>query len=268
MIMKIRDYNYKKYGVAVMGIINATPDSFSDGGSYATSDDAVTRALIMEEEGAVIADIGGESTRPGYTPVDEEEELKRVIPVIEGIRKKSDIIISVDTVKPAVARRALEAGADIINDISCLKEDGMAELIADTGCGYVLMHNRYEAYNDFYDDYMSDIKTALDKLIKAGVSKEKIILDPGVGFAKDYEQNLIVTKHIGDLKELGYDVLLGVSRKSVVGKCLDLPVDERLEGTLALGSYGVLNGADILRVHDVKEHVRMVKMLTALRNVE
>ncbi len=266
--MKIRDYNYKKNGVAVMGIINATPDSFSDGGSYATSDDAVNRALAMEEEGAVIIDIGGESTRPGYIPVDEEEEMRRVIPVIEGIRIKSDIIISVDTVKPVVARKALEAGADIINDISCLKEEGMAELIAETGCGYVLMHNRYEEYNDFYNDYLADLKKALDKLLKAGVQKEKIILDPGVGFAKDYEQNLIVTKRLRDLKDMGYDVLLGVSRKSVVGKCLDLTVDERLEGTMALNAYGVLNGADILRVHDVKEHVRMVKMLAAVENAK
>ena len=252
-----------------MGILNATPDSFSDGGSYESADDAVNKALIMEEQGAGIIDVGGESTRPGFTPVSEEEEIRRVVPVIEGIRKNSDIVISVDTTKAGVAKRALEAGADIINDIACLNDENLGRVVGDAGCGYVLMHNRYDKpYNDFYTDYMADLNEAIERAVSYGIKKENIILDPGVGFAKDYGQNLTVIKHLKELKEMGYPVLLGISKKSVIGNCLGVPISERLAGTLALDSFGILNGADILRVHDVKEHVETVKMLQAVLDAE
>ena len=268
--MSYRNWNHTvKNGVVVMGILNATPDSFSDGGSYETADDAVKKALIMEEQGAGIIDVGGESTRPGFTPVPEEEEIRRVVPVVEGIRKKSDIVISVDTTKAGVAKAALDAGADIINDIACLNDEKLGGVVADAGCGYVLMHNRYDRpYNDFYTDYINDLKDALDRAFKLGIKKENIILDPGVGFAKDYGQNLTVIKHLKELKDMGYPVLLGISKKSVIGNCLNVPIPERLAGTLALDSFGILNGADIIRVHDVKEHVETVKMLQAVINAE
>jgi len=262
------DLYKKNSGVIIMGILNVTPDSFSDGGSVTNTDEAVEKALRLIEEGAEIIDIGGESTRPGFERVSEEEELRRVIDVVRILREKSNVIISVDTTKPVVAEEALKVGADIINDISCLESDEMAKVVAKYGCYYCLMHNRNTEYKDFYADYINDLESAIARLEKAGVKKDRIILDPGVGFAKDYSQNLLVTKKLKDLTKYDMPVLLGVSRKSIVGNCLGLPVDQRVEGTLALGAYGILNGADILRVHDVKEHVRMAKMLAAVENQE
>lgn len=266
---KFNKWNKNSSGVVVMGILNVTPDSFSDGGSYNSVSDAVNRAFNMIEEGAGIIDIGGESTRPGFTPVSADEEIRRVIPVIKAIREKSDIVISVDTTKADVAKAALDAGADIINDISCLKDDDLARVVGESGCGYVLMHNRdTDQYDEFYTDYINDLKRALLKAEKYGISRDNIMIDPGVGFAKSYEQNLVVIKRLSELKEFGLPILLGVSRKSVVGLTLNLPSNQRVEGTLAIDAYGVLNGADILRVHDVKEHSRMVKMLEAIISVQ
>lgn len=251
----------------IMGILNVTPDSFSDGGSYKDVEAAVERALKMIEEGADIIDIGGESTRPGFTPVSDSEELNRVIPVIKALREKSDILISVDTTKATVAREAMKAGANIINDISCIMDEELVLIAKEYDGYYILMHNRDNTdYNDFYTDYMNDMKSAINKALSLGLEKDRLILDPGVGFAKDYSGNLKVIKELLELKKLGYPVLLGASRKSVVGNALNLPVNDRLEGTLAVHMYGLLNGADILRVHDVEAHARVNKMTEAILN--
>ena len=219
----------------VMGILNVTPDSFSDGGKFIDKDEAVKRSLQMIEEGADIIDIGGESTRPGFTPVSAELQIERVVPVIEEIKKNIDIPVSVDTYDAKVAKAALEAGCDIVNDIWGLKKDpDMAKVIAGYDAYCVLMHNRDNPdYTNFRKDLLSDCREILEIAKAAGIDKDKIILDPGVGFGKTREQNLIAINHMDDLKELGYPILLGTSRKSVIGLTLDLPVDERLEGTLA-----------------------------------
>ena len=251
----------------ICGILNVTPDSFSDGGRYAKLDAALMHARQMIAEGADLIDIGGESTRPGYQGVSAEEECERILPVIEALRKESDIPISVDTVKKSVAEEALKAGADLVNDISCLNDPDMPALLAGYGCPYCLTHNRKTAgYNDYLKDVKKDLETALQILINAGVKKEQIILDPGIGFAKSYEQNLELLCHLETVTGLGYPVLLGISRKSVIGLTLDLKTDQRLAGTLALDVYGMQKGCAFLRVHDVAEHVQAVKMLEAVRD--
>ena len=252
----------------VMGILNVTPDSFSDGGKYTDKDVAVKRALKMIEEGADIIDIGGESTRPGFTPVSADEQIERVVPVIEEIKKNIDIPISVDTYDAKVAKAALEAGCDIVNDIWGLKKDPeMAKVIAEYDAFCVLMHNRNNPdYINFRKDLLSDFGEILDIANAAGIDKDKIILDPGVGFGKTREQNLIAINHMDDLKVLGYPLLLGTSRKSVIGLTLDLPVDERLEGTLATTVMACMKGINFVRVHDIKENVRTIKMTEAILN--
>ena len=252
----------------VMGILNVTPDSFSDGGMFIDKDVAVKRALQMIEEGADIIDIGGESTRPGFTPVSADEQIERVVPVIEEIKKNIDIPISVDTYDAKVAKAALEAGCDIVNDIWGLKKDPeMAKVIAEYDAFCVLMHNRNNPdYINFRKDLLSDFGEILDIANAAGIDKDKIILDPGVGFGKTREQNLIAINHMDDLKVLGYPLLLGTSRKSVIGLTLDLPVDERLEGTLATTVMACMKGINFVRVHDIKENVRAIKMTEAILN--
>ena len=251
----------------VMGILNVTPDSFSDGGRFYKTDIAIKHALEMVSEGADIVDIGGESTRPGFTPVSVDEECSRVIPVIKELHEESDVVISVDTTKYEVADEAVKAGASIINDISCLQDISLAELAVKTDSYYVLMHNRPEInYTDFEKDYLADIDHALKQLETIGLSKDKIILDPGVGFAKDKDQNLFVIKNLQLLTKYELPVLLAASRKSVIGAVLDATKEERYEGTLALSAYGVLNGADMVRVHDVKGNVQLVRMLEAVKN--
>ena len=252
----------------VMGILNVTPDSFSDGGKYTDKDVAVKRALKMIEEGADIIDIGGESTRPGFTPVSADEQIERVVPVIEEIKKNIDIPISVDTYDAKVAKAALEAGCDIVNDIWGLKKDPeMAKVIAEYDAFCVLMHNRNNPdYINFRKDLLSDFGEILDIANAAGIDKDKIILDPGVGFGKTREQNLVAINHMDDLKVLGYPLLLGTSRKSVIGLTLDLPVDERLEGTLATTVMACMKGINFVRVHDIKENVRTIKMTEAILN--
>lgn len=265
--MRIGNKNFDtKEHTYVMGILNVTPDSFSDGGKYSSLDAALKHAERMMKEGAAILDIGGESTRPGYTKISDEEEIARVIPVIEAVKKELEIPVSVDTYKSKVAKAAIEAGADLINDIWGLKYDlDMAKLIADNKVACCLMHNRDNTeYNNFVSDLFKDLRESVDLALKAGIRDDKIILDPGVGFAKSYEQNLMALKHLGRLEQLGYPILLGTSRKSVIGVSLDLPKEERLEGTLATTALAVNCGCAFVRVHDVKENVRVVRMMEAI----
>ncbi len=250
----------------IMGILNVTPDSFSDGGKIKSVDAALKRAEQMQREGAAILDIGGESTRPGYIPVSEEEEMERVLPVIEAVKQRLDIPVSVDTYKSTVAEAAILAGVDLINDIWGLKHDSrMAEVIAQKDVVCCLMHNRTNTmYENFMEDIMADLQECLALAHKAGISDEKIILDPGVGFAKDYEQNLVVIRNLERVKSLGYPVLLGASRKSVIGLTLDLPSEERLEGTLVTTVAAVQQGCGFVRVHDIKENYRAIQMAQAI----
>ena len=246
----------------VMGILNVTPDSFSDGGRYQSMDTALKHAEEMIKDGAAILDIGGESTRPGYERISEEEEIERVVPVIRAIKGHFDVPVSVDTYKSKVAKAAILAGADMINDIWGLKADpDMGKVIAKSGVACCLMHNRENTdYKNFVQDILRDLRESVDMALKAGIKDDKIILDPGVGFAKSYEQNLLAIKHMGRLKEIGYPILLGTSRKSVIGLTLNLPSEERLEGTLATTILGVREGVSFVRVHDVKENVRAIRM--------
>lgn len=250
----------------IMGILNITPDSFSDGGKFDEIDIAVSRAKQLVEDGADIIDIGGESTRPGATMVDEAEEIKRVIPVIKAVAREVNVPISIDTYKAAVAKQALEAGASILNDVWGAKWDlAMADVAAKYRAPIILMHNRKEiSYNHLMDDVIADLQESVTICLNAGVPKEHILLDPGIGFAKSYRENMEVMRHLEQIVDLGYPVLLGTSRKSIVAKTLNLPVDERMEGTGATVCYGVMKGCHIMRVHDVKEMSRMTKMMDAL----
>ncbi len=252
----------------IMGILNVTPDSFSDGGKYNTVEAALRHAEEMINEGTDIIDIGGESTRPGFTRITDEEEISRVVPVIEAVKKNFDIPISIDTYKYAVAKEAVNAGADLINDICGLKHDNgeMAKLIAESGLPCCLMHNRGDQnYKVFMDDLLDDLRGTLDIAAKAGIGRDKIILDPGIGFAKSLENNLEAIDKLDLLvNEFGYPVLLGTSRKSVIGLTLDLPKDERTEGTVATTVIGVMKGAAFVRVHDVRENLRAVRMTEAV----
>lgn len=255
-------------GVYVMGILNVTPDSFSDGGRWLERDVALRQAAKMAAEGAAIIDIGGESTRPGHRPVGAEEEAARVLPVIAAVKRETGLPVSVDTYRHETARLALEAGADMVNDIWGLRYDGgeMARLIAQSGAACCLMHNRKSAeYRDFMPELLEDLRGTLDLAAAAGIARERIILDPGIGFAKSCEQNLTAMHRLDELAALGCPVLLAASRKSVIGLSLGLPVEERLEGTLATTAIGVLRGATFVRVHDVKENLRAARMALAIR---
>lgn len=260
---KIFEPSEKTY---VMGILNVTPDSFSDGGSYTSIDKAMEQTEKMIQQGADIIDVGGESTRPGHVQIGDEEEIKRVVPVIREIKKKFDIPVSIDTYKSAGAKAALEAGADLLNDIWGFRYDEkMAELAAEYDVPVCLMHNRDNLdYDDFMEDVKKDLQISLDIAEKYGVKKENIMLDPGVGFGKTYEQNLMVMNHLEEIVDMGYPVLLGTSRKSVIGLTLDLPVDEREEGTLATSVLGAIKGCQFVRVHDVEKNVRALKMTDAI----
>lgn len=250
----------------VCGILNVTPDSFSDGGKWSTLDSALSHAEEMIEEGVDLIDIGGESTRPGYQLLSEEEEIRRVVPVIEAVKRRFDIPVSLDTYKAAVAKAGIDAGIDLVNDIWGLKYDGkMAEVIAKSGLPCCLMHNRREKdYKNFMQDVAADLAGTLHLAQLAGIEDGKIILDPGVGFAKTYEQNLEVINRLEELHILGCPILLGTSRKSVIGLTLDLPVQDRLEGTLATTVIGVMKGCMFVRVHDVKENKRAIQMTEAI----
>ena len=264
--MKIgsREFDVKKH-TYVMGILNVTPDSFSDGGNYTKTDRALFRVEQMLKEGADLVDIGGESTRPGYVPVPEEEEIRRIYPIIEAVKSRFDVPVSLDTYKSKVAKAGIEAGADLINDIWGLQYEEMAEVIAKAGLPCCLMHNRREAvYVNFMEDVAADLARTLHIARKAGISEDRIILDPGVGFAKTYEQNLEIINRLEELRIFECPILLGTSRKSVIGLTLDLPVTERLEGTLVTTVMAVMKGCSFVRVHDVKENVRAVKMAEAI----
>ena len=253
----------------VMGILNVTPDSFSDGGEYNVPQIAVQHAIKMEADGADIVDIGGESTRPGALPVDNEEELKRVIPVIEGIREQSEIVISIDTCKSDIAEKAILAGANIINDISGMQSDTKMVHIAklfDTpviimhmlGNPQNMQHN--PKYKNLMDDLHSFFIERVQYLTSNGISKNNIIIDPGIGFGKTVEHNFTILRELDKITKLRLPILVGPSRKSFIGATLDLPSEDRIEGTAVAVTTAILNGARIVRVHDIKAMVRVVKM--------
>ncbi|SKC39835.1 dihydropteroate synthase [Maledivibacter halophilus] len=251
----------------IMGILNVTPDSFSDGGDYTQVDVAVKHAKAMASEGADILDIGGESTRPGAQEVDAAQELERVLPVVQRLVGEVDLPISVDTYKAKVAEEVLKAGAHIINDVWGLQRDpNIASVIAKYDAPVIIMHNRKntEYKKDIIEEICDFFKKSIDIALKAGIKKENIILDPGIGFGKTPEQNMVIMSRLGEFNDLGYPVLLGTSRKSMIGKILDLPPKERVEGTLSTTVMGIIQGVDIVRVHDVKENVRAAKVTDAI----
>lgn len=250
----------------IMGILNVTPDSFSDGGQFDTYDGALFQARKMIEEGVDLIDIGGESTRPGHSVVSVEEEIRRVIPLIERLSKETKVPISIDTTKAEVAEAALLAGASMVNDIWGLKKDlDLAKVIAKYRVPCCIMHNReHKTYGNLINEILEDLAESLKIAEAAGIPKEMIVLDPGIGFAKTLEHNLEVMKHLEVIKALGYPLLLGTSRKSMIGLTLDLPVTQRVEGTLATTVIGIMKGCDFVRVHDVKENIRAARMTDAI----
>jgi len=273
----------------IMGIVNVTPDSFSGDGVMKDSTfvaAARDRAAAMLGEGADIIDIGGESSRPGSSPIRAEEEINRIVPVVAAIRAKCGAtpVISIDTTKAVVAEAALAAGANIINDITALQSDpALAAVVARHGCPIVLMHNRSQpkdvamlsrigwqygaaVYGNVIEDVKRDLSTCIDTALSAGIAETNIIVDPGLGFGKSVAQNLALVKHIAEIKQLGYPVMVGASRKSFIGHTLDLPIEERLEGTAAIVALSAFLGADIIRVHDVKFMTRVTRMAVAVRD--
>lgn len=265
--MKIgtKEFDFKNH-CYIMGILNVTPDSFSDGGKWNDMDAALKHTEEMISEGCDILDIGGESTRPGYTLLSDEEEISRVLPVIEAVKSRFDVPISLDTYKSKVAEAGLKAGADLINDIwGCKYDPEMAAVIARSGAACCLMHNRKEAvYSNYLKEVLDDLRECVRIAKEAGVADDRIILDPGIGFGKTYENNLELMNHVEILQQLGYPVLLGTSRKSMIGLALDLPATERVEGTLVTTVMGVMKGCCIVRVHDVKANKRAVAMTEKL----
>lgn len=250
----------------IMGILNITPDSFSDGGKFNNIELAVKHAKEMVEQGADIIDVGGESTRPNHVPLGEAEEVKRVVPIIKALRQEVNVPISIDTYKGSVAEEAIKAGASLINDVWGFKKDKyIAEVAAKYNTACCLMHNREDMnYKSLMEDMIEDLKESIEIAISAGVRKENIIVDPGIGFAKTLENNLIAMNNLEQLKKMGCPILLGTSRKSMIGLTLDLPVDERLEGTIATTVIGIMKGCDFVRVHDVKENRRAAAMTDAI----
>lgn len=289
MIIHGKEFSFGKR-TYLMGILNVTPDSFSDGGYFNQKDAALKHTQEMIKAGVDILDIGGESTRPGYKRITAQEEMERVLPIIYAIRENFDIPISIDTYKSEVALAAAEAGADLLNDIwgfrlevcqskeaekkeqESLKLDkvsSMALAAAKTGLPVCLMHNRRNAcYQDFSKEIMEDLQESLEIAKKAGVDSEKIILDPGIGFGKTYENNLWILKHLERFQQFGLPILLGVSRKSVIGLTLDLPVTEREEGTIATSVLAVMKGCAFLRVHNVEANKRAIKMIEKILSIE
>lgn len=260
---RVFDTETKTY---IMGILNVTPDSFSDGGKFNHMDAALAHAEEMIRDGTDIIDVGGESTRPGYTKISDQEEIERTVPVIEALKKNFDVPVSIDTYKSEVAKATVAAGADLVNDIWGLKYDEqMAQVIADHHVACCLMHNRKNTeYKSFMKDMLDDLSETISIAKNAGIEDDKIILDPGVGFAKSYENNLEAIAKVDRLMELGYPVLLGTSRKSVIGLTLDLPSDQRVEGTMVTSVYAVQKKCAFVRVHDVKENARAIRMMNAI----
>ncbi|WP_341959970.1 dihydropteroate synthase [Pseudomonas sp. RC10] len=260
----------------VMGILNITPDSFSDGGRFAQRDLALRHAEAMVAAGATLIDVGGESTRPGAAAVSADEELNRVAPVVEAISRELDVVISVDTSTPAVILETARLGAGLINDVRSLRREGALEAAVATGLPVCLMHMRGEPtdmqddprYDDLIGEVTAFLGERMDACVAAGIPAEKIILDPGYGFAKNLDHNLSLFKHMEALHVLGRPLLVGVSRKSMIGKVLDKPVDQRLYGALALAAMAMIQGARILRVHDVAETVDVVRMIAAVESAK
>lgn len=253
----------------VMGILNATPDSFSDGGKFNEVEIALKRVEEMISQGADIIDVGGESTRPNFTVVEVDDEINRVVPVIKAIKEKFDITVSIDTYKAKTVEAAIKAGADIINDVWGFKKDkSMASVAAKYDVPCILMHNREDKpYENLMEDVKNDLIESIKIAMDAGVKKENIILDPGIGFAKTYEENLIVMKNVKEIRDMGYPVLLGTSRKSMIGNTLNLPVDQRVEGTLVTTVMGIMSGCEFIRVHDVLENKRACIMTDKILSV-
>ena len=271
MLIGNKEFDFQK-NAYVMGILNVTPDSFSDGGKWNEVDKALKHVEQMIADGADIIDIGGESTRPGYVPVDAKDEAERVAPVIEKINENFDVAISVDTYKAYVAECAIEAGAHMVNDIWGFKgDDELAKVVAKYNIPCCIMHNRdnkLRPYKNYLEDVVNDLKGSINLGISAGVAKDKMILDPGIGFGKNLEENLYLMNNLEKICGMGYPVLLGTSRKSMIGLTLDLPVEDRLEGTLATTVMGVMKGCSIVRVHDVKENYRVIKMTKAIMEAQ
>jgi dihydropteroate synthase len=258
---------------AVVGIVNVTPDSFSDGGVFFDPADAIAAAREMVAEGADIIDVGGESTRPGADPVDEIEEMRRVLPVVEAIKNETSARVSVDTVKASVAARAIDKGADLINDVTALSDPEMPPLLAESGVPVILMHMRGTprtmqsdtSYDNLIDELIVFLRGSVQKAVEAGVANDRIIVDPGIGFGKSASGSLRILRELPTLREVGRPILIGASRKSFIGASLDLPVTERLEASLGIASLAAWQGAHLVRVHDVRETVRAVRMIDAVR---
>jgi dihydropteroate synthase len=260
---------------AVMGILNVTPDSFSDGGKFAHSDEAVEAGERMADEGADLIDVGGESTRPGAHPVAVEDEISRVVPVVEALRRRSNVRISIDTMKAEVARRALDAGADLINDVSALSDPEMASVLSERNSPAVLMHmrggpismqrdTRYADLSAEVTDFLSD---RVNRALKAGLASDRIVVDPGIGFGKSPTGSLTLLRDLAVLLRIGYPVLIGASRKSFIGATTDLGVEDRLEASLAIAAFAASSGAHAVRVHDVGATRRAVDIIDALHQV-
>jgi len=258
----------------VMGILNITPDSFFDGGKYLNAEEAVSRALQMESEGADIIDIGGESSRPGAQEMGAEEESARILPVIKALASRLNIPISIDSRNSGVAQQALEAGASMINDIGGLRSPGMIKAAADSGVPVVLMHMQNDpltmqsnpAYESVVSDLLAFFRERVEAVNRAGISNDRIVIDPGIGFGKNIDHNLEILKNLSRFHELGFPLLIGTSNKSFIGKILDLRVDQRSEGSLATVSLAAWMGIQIVRVHDVRGTVRAVRVIDAIRN--
>jgi len=269
-------YSSLRVRTVIMGILNVTPDSFSDGGLYADAADPIAHGVMMVEEGADVIDVGGESTRPGAEPVSAEEEMRRVVWVIETLARETQVPISVDTYKPEVAHAALSAGASIINDITGLADERMRTLAAERKAPVIIMHMqgtpRSMQENPVYDDVVSEImafmRERIASAVEAGLPREYIILDPGIGFGKTAEHNLEIIRKLGDFKSLGLPILIGTSRKAFIGKALGgVPPTERIFGTAATVAVGIMNGANIIRVHDVKEMSQVARMTDAVAHM-
>ena len=262
--------------VRVMGVLNVTPDSFSDGGQFSKVDSAVEQALKMIEQGASIIDVGGESTRPGASKVSVAEELNRVIPVIEKIKQNRDVVISIDTSKPEVMQQAVSAGASLVNDVNALQAESAVDIVKQLNVNVCLMHMQGSPESmqnsPHYSDVVNNIKLFLQQRIEiclqAGIDKNKIIIDPGFGFGKTVDNNLVLLKHLNEFKSLGYPILVGLSRKSMLASITNRDVADRLAGSLTLATLAVLNGASIVRVHDVAQTVDMIKVIQATRLAE
>lgn len=253
----------------IMGILNVTPDSFSDGGRSAAPDDALANARRLVAEGAEILDVGGESTRPGHTPVAAEDEWARIAPVIPALVAEMGVPVSVDTYKAEVARRALEAGASIVNDVWGFTHDpDMAKVVADYDAAAVVMHNRAEVDEslDIVSEMLGFFERVLEIADRAGVKREKLVLDPGIGFGKSFPQNLAAIRRLPELRVLGLPILLGTSRKSLIGKVIQTTPQERVPGTIASNVIAIMDGVEIIRVHDVAAHVQAARVAEAIRD--